>query len=108
MTNNIAKNARFSGRHFGLLVSFCLIVATPIFVSTWYLFARAQDQFTSTFAFSVRSEEMGSAFDFLGGSINKIFEAITILSAGHLRTRDLGPLYVKCIDPLLNNSYNYV
>ena len=39
----------------------------PIFLSSWYLFVRAQDQFTSTFAFSVRSEEMSSAFDFLGG-----------------------------------------
>lgn len=42
-------------------------MVAPVFVSSWYLIQRAQDQYTSTFAFSVRSEEMGSAFDFLGG-----------------------------------------
>ena len=42
-------------------VSFVLLVLLPLAASVWYLFARAADQYHSTAAFSVRSEEIGSA-----------------------------------------------
>lgn len=65
--NKTASKVRFRLRHFSVFFSFLVFVVAPVFLSSWYLIQRAQDQYTSTFAFSVRSEEMGSAFDFLGG-----------------------------------------
>ena len=49
--------ARFRFRHWGLAASFVLAVLLPLAASVWYLFARAADQYHSTTAFSVRSEE---------------------------------------------------
>ncbi|WP_235929219.1 sugar transporter, partial [Cereibacter sphaeroides] len=54
-------------RHHGLLASFLGLVLAPILASGLYLFAIAEDQYTSTVGFSVRTEEMGSALDLLGG-----------------------------------------
>ncbi|SNT37311.1 capsular polysaccharide transport system permease protein [[Luteovulum] sphaeroides subsp. megalophilum] len=54
-------------RHHGLLASFLGLVLAPTLASGLYLFAIAEDQYTSTVGFSVRTEEMGSALDLLGG-----------------------------------------
>ena len=43
----------------------------PFAVSVWYLFARAADQYHSTTAFSVRSEEIGSAAAGLLGALTQ-------------------------------------
>lgn len=59
--------ARLRMRHIAALVSFALMVLVPILISTWYLWTRAADQFASTFAFSIRSEEASSGIELLGG-----------------------------------------
>jgi capsular polysaccharide transport system permease protein len=59
--------ARVRRRHWGVLASFLLLALAPVLVSAWYLFTRAVDQYASVVAFSVRSEETGSAIEFLGG-----------------------------------------
>lgn len=62
-----ARRARFERRHLGLLLSFLLVVLTPVAVSSWYLYARAVDQYASFLGFTVRSESGPSSTDLLGG-----------------------------------------
>ncbi|MFW2590259.1 hypothetical protein [Sagittula sp. SSi028] len=54
-------------RHWGLIASFALGVALPVVLVGWYLWTRAADQYASTVAFSVRTEESSSALELLGG-----------------------------------------
>ncbi|MBU2360642.1 MAG: hypothetical protein KKB02_17190 [Alphaproteobacteria bacterium] len=55
-------------RHYGMLLSFALFVLLPVGLSGAYLYMRAADQYASTMAFTVRSEEVkSSAADLLGG-----------------------------------------
>lgn len=61
-----APPARAKRRHWGLLFSFFLFVAGPIAVAGWYLWERAAPRYVSYAGFSVRTEEAGSATDFLG------------------------------------------
>lgn len=61
-----APPARAKRRHWGLLFSFFLFVAGPIAVAGWYLWERAAPRYVSYAGFSVRTEEVGSATDFLG------------------------------------------
>ena len=56
-----------TGRHYAVLASFLLCVLLPLLVTGWYLYARAADQYASTVAFSVRTEEKSSALELLGG-----------------------------------------
>ncbi len=65
-----AKLARARGRHWAVLLSFLLIGVVPVAISGWYLWERAVDRYVSTAAFSVRTEEAGSAFELLGGMVN--------------------------------------
>lgn len=53
-----------------LIISFALCVALPAAVTSWYLWARAADQFASTLGFSVRKENVNSAIELLGGFSN--------------------------------------
>lgn len=62
-----AKPARAKRRHFVVLGSFLLLVFAPFIAAGFYLFAVAQDQYASTIAFTVRSEDGGSPSDLLGG-----------------------------------------
>ena len=66
-----ALTARFRLRHHVAALSFVLAVLLPFAVSVWYLFARAADQYHSTTAFSVRSEEIGSAAAGLLGALTQ-------------------------------------
>jgi len=59
--------ARRRPHHKLLAISFGVMVLLPILVSAWYLWARAQDQYASYVGFSVRTEEVGSAIELLGG-----------------------------------------
>ena len=77
----IAGPARIKRRHYGVLLSFLLLVALPSFTVSWYMDVRAVDQFASTIGFSVRKEENNSAIDILGG--------ITQLSAGRSSDTDI-------------------
>ncbi|WP_254685034.1 capsule biosynthesis protein [Tateyamaria omphalii] len=62
-----ARPARVRRRHWGVLLSFVLLVMLPSGGVAWYLWERAVDQYASTVAFSVRKEEAGSAVELLGG-----------------------------------------
>ena len=61
------KAARLRARHIVILISFVVLVALPVTISAWYLWTRAADQFASTLAFSIRSEEPSSGIELLGG-----------------------------------------
>jgi len=62
-----AGPARMKGHHWGLLASFSLCVLLPLAITVFYLFAIAEDQYSSTTGFTVRSEESGAASDLMGG-----------------------------------------
>lgn len=62
-----AQPARPKGRHFAAAMLFVILVATPSLLWATYLWTRAADQFASFVAFSVRTEETGSAIELLGG-----------------------------------------
>lgn len=59
--------SRLRPRHIIVMISFVLMVLLPIILSAWYLLTRAADRYVSTTGFSVRTEEVGSAFQMLGG-----------------------------------------
>nr|WP_255670808.1 capsule biosynthesis protein [Cognatishimia sp. F0-27] len=59
--------ARTRARHWLALASLLVMVLGPILVSAWYLWSRAHDRYVSYAGFSVRTEEIGSAFELLGG-----------------------------------------
>lgn len=62
-----ARPARLRRRHFGLVLSYLLLVLVPLLGIGFYLQTFAQDQYASSVGFTVRSEETGSATDLLGG-----------------------------------------
>ena len=82
-----AKPARPRQRHLFLLTSFLLIVAMPALLAIFYLWTRAADQYASDVAFSVRTEEKGSAIELLGG--------ITELSGSSSSDTDILFAYLK-------------
>lgn len=61
------RAASFRKRHFGLVLSFLAVVVAPLLVVAFYLWAVAQDQYSSLAGFTVRQEEGGSASSLLGG-----------------------------------------
>ena len=63
----LATPAKRRQRHWGLLSAFVIIVILPIAATWWYLNERAADQYASTIAFTVRSEDVSSASDLIGG-----------------------------------------
>lgn len=63
----MARPARIRKRHRRVVISFLTLVVAPVLVSAWYLFAMAKDQYASYVAFAVRSEDVSSAVDLLGG-----------------------------------------
>lgn len=54
-------------RHYGLFGSFVAAVVVPTLAAISYLYVVAEDQYTSTVGFAVRSEEVSSALGLLGG-----------------------------------------
>jgi len=66
----IAAPAHMKRHHWGLLLSFLLLVIVPCSAVYWYLEVRAVDQFASTVGFSIRSEDAKSPVDILGGLSN--------------------------------------
>ena len=63
----LANKAKRKPRHWGLIVAFLVIVILPTSAAVWYLNDRAVDQYASTVGFTVRSEDVSSATDLLGG-----------------------------------------
>lgn len=54
-------------RHWLVVFSFLVMVVLPVATVAWYLWERAQDRYVSYVGFSVRTEELGSAIEMLGG-----------------------------------------
>jgi capsular polysaccharide transport system permease protein len=63
----LASPARVRKRHKGLFAAFVICAILPVAAAAWYLYNRAADQYASTVAFTVRSEDISSAADLLGG-----------------------------------------
>lgn len=63
----VARDAHLRRRHWGVVTSFVLVVVIPLVAAIFYLFTIAEDQYSSTAGFTVRSQESGSATDLLGG-----------------------------------------
>ncbi len=65
---DVASPAQMRKRHYGLIVSFAVLVLAPAGLAAGYLYTRAVDQYASTMAFTVRTEDItSSAADLLGG-----------------------------------------
>ena len=62
-----ASAATVKRRHRIIAASFVLWVIVPMLVASWYLYARAADQFASYVGFSVRSEQGTTSSELLGG-----------------------------------------
>ena len=63
----MAPPARMKRRHWGLVLSFGLVVLVPLVLVTLYMALIADDQYASTAGFTVRQEEDGGASAVLGG-----------------------------------------
>lgn len=63
----LAGKAKRKSRHWGVILAFVVIVLLPVAATIGYLTLRATDQYASTVAFTVRSEDVTSAADLLGG-----------------------------------------
>lgn len=62
-----AGAAKLRLRHRVVLLSFLALVVLPVIIGTWYLYTRAQDQYASYVAFTIRSENTIQASELLGG-----------------------------------------
>nr|WP_319947358.1 sugar transporter [uncultured Shimia sp.] len=60
-------NAHRRRRRWGVMISFVLGVIIPFAAACYYLFAIAEDQYSSTAGFSVRQEDSSAASELLGG-----------------------------------------
>ncbi|MDE4175237.1 sugar transporter [Phaeobacter sp. PT47_59] len=78
----VARPAQMRRRHWGLVVSFLLLVLAPLAAVVFYLFTIAEDQYISTAGFTVRSQESSGATDILGGLAN--FAGSTTASDGDI------------------------
>lgn len=63
----VASPATLKTRHYGMFIAFLIMVVSPVAISTYYLYAHAQDQYASTVGFTVRSEDISSSADLLSG-----------------------------------------
>lgn len=63
----MAQPARMKKRHWGLVLSFGLMVLVPFVLVTLYMWLVAEDQYASTAGFTVRQEEDSGASAVLGG-----------------------------------------
>jgi len=62
-----AAPERVRSRHVLVVISFLVFVVGTTGLSAWYLWERAADRYVSVAGFSVRTEEVGSAVELLGG-----------------------------------------
>lgn len=63
----MAKGPPARRRQYWVVASFVACVVLPVLLAAWYLWARAADQYASTLAFTVRSEESTPTLELLGG-----------------------------------------
>ena len=87
-----AGPAKPQRRHVGILVSFILLVVLPTSAAIYYLYAIAADQYASRTGFAVRSEQIESAQDLLGGlssSLSGSSSSDTDILFEFIRSQDL-------------------
>lgn len=82
----VASPAKMKKRHYGMLLSFVVMVLGPIAIASYYLYDRAVDQYASTVGFTVRTEDVSSAADLLSGFGGA-------LTGGSSSSRDTDVLY---------------
>lgn len=63
----VAASATVKRRHWGLVISFVLMVLLPVAASGIYLWGVSTDQYASTTGFTVRQEDGAGAADLMGG-----------------------------------------
>ncbi|MFN7003883.1 MAG: sugar transporter, partial [Roseinatronobacter sp.] len=63
----VAGPATMKRRHYGLVLSFFLMVLVPVLVAGYYMAFVAEDQYASNAGITVRQEETQSATELLGG-----------------------------------------
>ena len=63
----LAGPARTRRRHVGMMLSFLVLVLAPFAALVWYLYWVAEDQYASYVGFTVRTEEVSSGIEILGG-----------------------------------------
>jgi capsular polysaccharide transport system permease protein len=66
-TQEVAQPARLKLRHYRIFHSFLLVVLAPALITAVYLWGFAKDMYIASMSFSVRTENMQSATDLLGG-----------------------------------------
>ncbi|MGZ9809185.1 capsule biosynthesis protein [Pseudoroseicyclus sp. H15] len=54
-------------RHWSVVFAFLYIVVVPVIASSWYLWERAIDRYASEAGLSIRTQEVSSALELLGG-----------------------------------------
>lgn len=64
--SDVAPPAHVRRRHYGLILSFLLLVVLPTAAAFYYLYTIAADQYSSRVSFSIRSEEFENPLDALG------------------------------------------
>lgn len=99
---SFVRQARAQPRHWGLLLAFLLIAVLPSAVTFWYLQTRAADQYASTLAFTVRSDETMSATDLLGGLGQTLGGGSTARDTDILYEFILSQEIVRSIDEVLD------
>lgn len=67
----VAEPASMRPRHWGLILSFLVVVLLPVVVTVFYLFVIAEDQYSSTVGFTVRREEGSDVSSSLLGGLAK-------------------------------------
>lgn len=70
-----ARPARSKRRHWGLVLSFVLLVILPGAAVQWYLSERSVDQFASDIGFTVRREEATTAVESILGGLPNLSSA---------------------------------
>ncbi|RBI84731.1 sugar transporter [Rhodosalinus halophilus] len=109
-----ARRSSLKTRHVVLIGFFLLWVVAPLGAAAWYLYVIAEDQYASNVGFSVRTEEVGSAVELLGGitelsgssssDTDILYEYIgsqNMVRAIHDRI-DLRAVYVNPDDPIFS------
>ncbi|WP_102223975.1 sugar transporter [Acidimangrovimonas sediminis] len=81
----MASRARWRLRHRGLLATFVICVLLPVLAAGGYLWGIAANQYGSTVGFAVRTEQMRSSLDILGG--------LSALAGGASSSSDMDILY---------------
>jgi capsular polysaccharide transport system permease protein len=85
--SNTASIFSFRFRHYLILFAFLVLCALPTLYCLYYLNFRAKDQYAATVAFSVRTEDVSSAIDLIGG--------LSALGSGSSSDSDVLYEYIK-------------